>query len=95
NRISIEEYYESRAKKIDFSTKDKIAVVYAEGTIMDGEKGEPGNIYDAQYVKILRKVRQDDGVKAIVLRINSPGGSVLASENILREVLLCKEAGKP
>lgn len=95
SRISIEDYFDSRGKKLDLSTKDKIAVVYAEGTIMDGDKGEPGDIYDEKYVKILRKIRQDASVKAIVLRINSPGGSVLASENIFREVELCKQAGKP
>ena len=95
NRISIEDYFENRAKKFDFSTKDKIAVVYAEGTIRDGDRGEPGDIYDGQYVSILRGIRKDDAVKAVVLRINSPGGSVLASENILREVQLCRKAGKP
>ncbi|MCC6279558.1 MAG: signal peptide peptidase SppA [Saprospiraceae bacterium] len=95
NRVSIEDYFKSRAKKIDLSTKDKIAVVYAEGTLLDGNDGEAGDIYDEKYVKILRKIRQDDQVKAIVLRVNSPGGSVLASDNILREILLCKEAGKP
>ncbi len=95
NRIKAEAYYESRVKKIDLSSKDKIAVVYAEGTIMDGEKGEPGEVLDGKYVKMLRKIREDKTVKAVVLRINSPGGSVLASENILREVNLCKEAGKP
>jgi len=95
NRIKAEDYYDSRVKKIDLSSKDKIAVVYAEGTIMDGDKGEPGEVLDGKYVKILRSIRQDKAVKAIVLRINSPGGSVLASENILREINLCKEAGKP
>jgi len=95
NRIKVEDYYGSRVKKFDLSSKDEIAVVYAEGTIMDGDKGEPGEVLDGKYVKILRNIRQDKSVKAIVLRINSPGGSVLASENILREVNLCKEAGKP
>lgn len=95
NRIQAEAYYESRVKKIDLSSKDKIAVVYAEGTIMDGDKGDPGEVLDGKYVKMLRKIREDKTVKAVVLRINSPGGSVLASENILREVNLCKEAGKP
>ena len=93
--VSASDYFENRAKKLDFSTKDKIAVVYAEGTIMDGEGGEPGNIYDVEYVNILRKIRKDDAIKAVVLRINSPGGSVLASENIFREIQLCKQAGKP
>jgi protease-4 len=95
NRIGVEDYFDARVKKFDLSSKDKIAVVYAEGTIMDGEKGDPGDVLDGKYVKMLRKIRQDNTVKAIVLRINSPGGSVLASENILREINLCKEAGKP
>lgn len=95
NRIKIEDYYDARVKKIDLGSKDKIAVVYAEGTISDGEKGEAGEVLDGKYVKMLRKIRQDNTVKAIVLRVNSPGGSVLASENILREINLCKAAGKP
>jgi protease-4 len=95
NRISIGSYFNTAAKKTDFSTRDKIAVVYAEGTISDGDKGQPGDVFDGEFVKILRRIRQDDHVKAVVLRINSPGGSVLASENIYREVQLLKEAGKP
>ena len=94
-RIKVEDYFSAKVRKLDFSAKDKIAVVYAEGTLQDGENGEPGEIYDAKYVKILRKLRQDETIKAIVLRINSPGGSVMASENIYREILLCKAAGKP
>lgn len=95
NRVKVEDYFDARVKKIDFKSKDKIAVVYAEGAIADGDKGDPGEILDGPYVKMLRRIRQDKAVKAIVLRINSPGGSVLASENILREVILCREAGKP
>ncbi len=94
NRVSIENYFDSRVKKLDYSSKDKIALVFAEGSINDGEKGDPGDIYDGKYVKMLRQIRSDDHIKAIVLRINSPGGSVLASENILREIQLCKQAGK-
>ncbi|MBK7940091.1 MAG: signal peptide peptidase SppA, partial [Lewinellaceae bacterium] len=94
-RVSIEDYFENKAKKFDFSAKDKIAVVYAEGTIRDGDRGEAGDIHDVEYVKMLRAIRKDDAVKAVVLRVNSPGGSVLASENILREIMLCKKAGKP
>lgn len=95
NRVSVEDYFESKVKKYDISSKDKIAILYAEGTIVDGDKGDPGDIVDGKYVKMLRKIRQDEHVKALVLRINSPGGSVLASENILREVQLCREAGLP
>jgi protease-4 len=95
NRISVEDYFENRAKKVDLSAKDKIAVVYAEGTITDGESRKAGEITDGEFVKILRKIRKDEHVRAIVLRINSPGGSVLASENIFREIMLCKQEGKP
>lgn len=95
NRISIDDYAAARGKKTNFSVKDKIAVVYAEGTISDGAEGDAGDVYDGEYVKILRKIRQDDNIKAVVLRVNSPGGSVLASENILREIQLCRQAGKP
>jgi protease IV len=94
NRISIEDYFSSEGPGTDFSVKDKIAVVYAEGTILDGAEGEEGDVYDGKYVKILRQIRKDDKIKAIVLRVNSPGGSVLASENIYREIQLCKDAGK-
>lgn len=95
HRVALEDYFEAKGNSSDFTTKDKIAVVYAEGTLLSGENGEAGDIYDGKYVKILRKIRQDDRIRAIVLRINSPGGSVIASDNILRELDLCKEAGKP
>ncbi|MFN0176800.1 MAG: signal peptide peptidase SppA [Saprospiraceae bacterium] len=95
NRVSLEEYFEARGKKTNFSVKDKIAVVYAEGEIHDGEEGEPGTILDGKYIKMLRKIRKDPSIKAIVLRVNSPGGSSLASDNILRELDLCRQAGKP
>jgi len=95
HRVHIEDYAHSKGRNLNLSVKDKIAVVYLEGTIMDGDEGDPGDIRDGKYVKILRKIRLDDHVKAVVLRINSPGGSVLASENIYREVMLCKQAGKP
>lgn len=93
--VSVEDYFESKGgKKIDFGIKDKVAVVIAEGTINFG-KEEAGTITDDQYVKIFRKIRRDDAVKAIVLRVNSGGGAALASDNILREMDLCRAAGKP
>jgi len=76
------------------SARDRIAVVYAEGEIMPG-KTDYGVIGDERYAKILTDLRTDDRVKAVVLRVNSPGGSILASENILRELSLLKETGKP
>ena len=94
SRVKLSDYQRTLIgkKKIE---KDKIAVVYAEGGISDGSAEEPGSIIDGPYVRMLRKIRNDDKIKALVLRINSPGGSVMASENILREVQLCKAAGKP
>ncbi|MBI5381689.1 MAG: signal peptide peptidase SppA [Opitutae bacterium] len=70
-----------------------IAVVYAEGEIVDGE-GEYGYIGGTKFARELRRLRQDDDVKAIVLRVNSPGGSASASEAIQREIRLAR-AKKP
>ncbi|MEK7256378.1 MAG: signal peptide peptidase SppA, partial [Bacteroidota bacterium] len=91
--VSLEDYAKSYTKKKDFSSKDKIALVYAEGAIYD-QDGEKGTISDDKCVKLLRKIREDEKFKAIVLRVNSPGGSALASENIWRELNLAKQAGK-
>lgn len=70
--------------------KDKIAVLYANGVIQEAEDGENAMSSD-QMVKALRAIRKDDKIKALVLRINSPGGSALASDLIYRELLLVKE----
>ncbi len=64
-----------------------IAVVYAEGEITDGPD-EPGIVSGKAYAQMLRELRNDDSVRALVLRVNSPGGSVFASERIRREVEL-------
>ena len=73
------------------SAKGRIAVVYAEGEIVDGE-GNIGEIGGSELSRTLRKLRQDSNVKAVVLRVNSPGGSASASEVIQREVRLIREA---
>ncbi|MEM1367178.1 MAG: signal peptide peptidase SppA [Cyanobacteria bacterium P01_H01_bin.15] len=67
------------------SYDSKIAVVYAEGSIVGGEGG-PTQIGGDHYAKVLREVRLDDDIKALVLRVNSPGGSATASEIIWREI---------
>lgn len=74
----------------DVKSKNKIAVVYAEGEIVDG-LGTPRQIGGDRLAGELRKLRLDDKVKAIVLRVNSPGGSASASEVISREVRLTNE----
>ncbi|MGB3509750.1 MAG: signal peptide peptidase SppA [Microcoleaceae cyanobacterium] len=74
----------------DVKSKNKIAVVYAQGEIVDGA-GTPRQIGGDRLAKELRKLRLDDKVKAVVLRVNSPGGSASASEVIGREVKLTSE----
>lgn len=90
-KISIRKYSEanSKSKPKKFS-KDKIAIVYAQGSISSGE-GDNENIGSVTTCKAIKKARQDNKVKAIVLRVNSPGGSALASETILREMELAKK----
>ena len=68
----------------------RIAVIYAEGNIVDGE-GSTDNIGSERFRQIIRRVRLDKSIKAIVLRVNSGGGSALASENIWRELSLAKQ----
>ncbi|KGE15783.1 signal peptide peptidase SppA [Sphingobacterium deserti] len=88
--ISILDYVGSSNKE---QSGDRVAVVYAYGDIVDGE-GSDNNIGGDRFSRELRKLRTDDRVKAVVLRVNSPGGSALASDIIAREVELIK-AVKP
>jgi protease-4 len=69
------------------SRQNQIAVVYAEGDIVDGE-GQIGEVGGHKFARELRRLRQDENVKAIVLRVNSPGGSATAAEEIQRELRL-------
>lgn len=71
-------------------TKNKIAIVYASGDIVGGE-GDDNTIGSERISKALRKARLDDHIKAVVFRINSPGGSSLASDVMWREVMLTKK----
>ncbi|MDH3646129.1 MAG: signal peptide peptidase SppA [Gammaproteobacteria bacterium] len=74
--------------------RGEVAVVMAAGEILDGEQ-PPGQIGGDTLARLLRNTRHDDSIKAVVLRIDSPGGSKFASEVIQREVQLLREAGKP
>lgn len=93
-KISLSSYASKTSPSTNFSVKDKIAVVYAEGNIVMGED-TPGAVSDEDYGPMIRKIRQDDKIKGIVLRVNSPGGSALTSESLWRELSLAKEEGKP
>ena len=92
--VSLDDYGKGFKRKKDYGAKDKIAVIFAEGDIVDGS-GENGNIGGDKYAKLIRKVRQDKKVKAIVIRVNSPGGSGLASDMIWRELEMAKAEGIP
>lgn len=88
--ITLANYNKAPKEKKDFSKK-KIALVYAEGDIVDGEGGSTA-IGSGDFSKAIREARSDSSIKAIVLRINSPGGSALASDVIWREVYLATKA---
>lgn len=71
-----------------------VGIVVAEGEIVDGDAG-PGRIGGDSTARLIRKAREDDAIKAVVLRVNSPGGSAFASEIVRRELELTRVAGKP
>lgn len=87
--VSLEDY-SPKDKTEEESSKNRIAVIYANGEIMGGE-GNDETIGSERISRAIRKARTDDKVKAIVLRINSPGGSALASDVIWRETVLAKK----
>ncbi len=89
NLVSYDNY--SKFKPVTYSGKDKIAVIYAIGGISSGE-GNDEEIGSESMAKAIKDARLDENVKAIVLRVNSPGGSALASDVIWREVNLAKKA---
>jgi protease-4 len=91
NTISILDYAENNATTTkDYSDKDKIAVIYAQGEIKNGE-GDVNEIGEGSMRRALKEARTDENIKAIVLRIDSPGGNALTSELIWREIELTKK----
>jgi protease IV len=86
--------YARAQKKLHDQGKPKIGVIVAEGEILDGEQ-PPGSIGGDSTARLIREARMDKDVKAVVLRVDSPGGSVLASEQIYRELLALRATGKP
>ena len=91
NLISINNYSKARIKDNKKKrSRNKIAVVYASGSISQGE-GNDNSIGSDRIARTLRNARLDESIKAVVFRVNSPGGDGLASDIILREVSLIKE----
>ncbi|WP_417878663.1 signal peptide peptidase SppA [Vibrio sp.] len=93
NGISYYRYKEKVTQPI-VTTADKVAVVVASGTILDGDQPE-GSVGGDSMAHLLRQARLDDNIKAVVLRVDSPGGSAFASEIIRNEIEALKQAGKP
>jgi protease-4 len=81
-------------KQITSGHGQKVGVIVAEGEILDGEQA-PGTIGGESTARLIRTARMDDNIRALVLRVDSPGGSVNASEQIYRELRALKAAGKP
>ncbi|QEH43100.1 signal peptide peptidase SppA [Chitinophaga sp. XS-30] len=73
-------------------TRGNLALIYAQGDIIDGSSPNGDMIASEDYIKIIREARQDKDIRAIVLRVNSPGGSALASEGIWRELTLARKS---
>ena len=81
--------YASLKNTVNFKAKKKVAVIYAEGDIVDGDAKD--NVAGNRFAKVVADVRKDSSIQAVVLRVNSPGGSVLASEKIKSELDLLRE----
>ncbi len=93
NYVSLGDYASQLSADVKHLSAPQVAIVYADGTIVDGE-GSDGNIYGNTLARKLSEVRKDEDIAAVVLRVNSPGGSALASDLIWREMELLK-AEKP
>lgn len=93
NFVSLNEYYDGTTLEKDYNAKEKIVLIYAEGEINDSDSHD-AVLGGKSYVRYLRKARLDDKVKAVVLRVDSPGGSAYASEQMWHEIDLLKKAGK-
>ncbi|TKB50539.1 signal peptide peptidase SppA [Ferrimonas sediminicola] len=93
NGIGWEDYLGQMLPEIQLPGRDQVAVVVAQGPILPGDQ-PAGTVGGYSLSKLLRQAREDDQVKAVVIRVDSPGGSVFASEQIRQEILALKAAGK-
>src|SRR5215475_3394436 len=94
--VPVDDYvrYARAQKKLKADGKPRIGVIVAQGDILDGDQ-PPGSIGGDTVARLIRQARTDKNIKALVLRVDSPGGSVLASEQIYRELVALRSAGKP
>jgi len=92
--IDLNDYLKATKEPALTNTKDKVGIVVAKGTIYNGSR-TPGDIGGDSTAKLLKQAREDDQIKAIVLRVDSPGGSAFASEVIRNEIEAIRASGKP
>jgi protease-4 len=92
NFVSLSKYESATDITKGKGEDNKIAMIYAEGNIVGGDSEKEVTISSGHFVKLIREARQDKDIKAIVFRVNSPGGSALASESIWRELILAKKS---
>lgn len=93
NRVTLSEYISAATTQLQLSqggSAGDVAVIYAEGTIVDGE-GDMDEVGSSTLVGLIREAKDDDKIKSVVIRVNSPGGSALASDVIWREVSLLRQ----
>lgn len=94
--ISLKKYLKTieRSYMVNNESKDKIGIIVAQGTILHGKR-PPGSIGSESIAELIQSAKNDDAIKGLVLRIDSGGGSVFASEVIRQELLSLKRTGKP
>jgi protease-4 len=92
--VGLKEYLAAIPEQYPQSGKDEVGLITASGAIMDGVQ-PAGTIGGDSLADLLAEARRDDQVKAVVLRVDSPGGSAFAAEQIRAELLALKQAGKP
>jgi len=90
NKVSLSDYIDSGKGRIRSTSSNKIAILYAQGTMLYG-KGDDTYIGQESIIKAIRKIKKDKSIKAVVLRVNSPGGVALTGDLIGRELALLKE----
>jgi protease-4 len=94
-QIDLSDYLNhARGHGLRLDSKSQVAVIVAQGEISDGKQPQ-GTVGGESTAELIQQAREDDQVKALVLRVDSPGGSVFPSEQIRREIALTKDAGKP
>lgn len=93
NFVKLSSYYNPLLEELNVGG-EKIALLMAEGVIVDG-KGQVAQVGDKTYVQLIQELKDDDNVKAVVLRVNSPGGSAMASDHIWQALMDLKASGKP